>query len=65
MREGGRGGGGGGGGGVSGFWFFRRTLGLIYGFTQRDPSPPPQDGNFEGWGSAGRGLRGGESNGNL
>ena len=25
----------------------RRTLGLIYGFTQRDP--PPHDGNFAGW----------------
>ena len=37
----------------------RRTLGLIYGFTQRDP-PPPHDGPFAGWGSVGRGLRGGE-----
>ena len=28
--------------------------------TERDPPPPPHDGNFEGWGSVGRGLRGGE-----
>ena len=26
--------------------------------TERDP--PPHDGKFEGWGSVGRGLRGGE-----
>ena len=40
----------------------RRTLGLIHGFTQRGPPlpPPPHDGNFAGWGSVGRGLRGGE-----
>ena len=38
----------------------RRTLGLIYGFTQRDPPPPPRHGEFGGWGSVGRGLRGGE-----
>ena len=38
----------------------RRTLGLIYGFTQRHPPPPPHDGLFAGWGSVGRGLRGGE-----
>ena len=69
-------GGGGGRGGAPGFWcsprtdspnaleeakLHRRTLGLIYGFTQRDPPPPPlHDGNFEGWWSVGRGLRGGE-----
>ena len=65
---GGEGEGGGGGGGE--FWcspptdspnpleaakLHRRTLGLIYGFTQRDP-PPPHDGPFAGWGSVGRGL---------
>ena len=38
----------------------RRTLGLIYGFTQREPPPPPHDGPFAGWGSVGRGLRFGE-----
>ena len=38
----------------------RRTLGLVYGFTQRDPPPPPQEGGLGGWGSVGRGLRGGE-----
>ena len=64
------------GGGEEGFWcspptdspnaleeakLHRPTLGLIYGFTQRDPPPPPaHDGGLAGWGSVGRGLRGGE-----
>ena len=37
----------------------RRTLGLVYRFTQRDPLPPHDD-PFVGWGSVGRGFRGGE-----
>ena len=48
IRENGGRGAGGGGGGL--------TLGLIYGFRQRDPPPPLRDGNFVGWGSLGRGL---------
>ena len=37
----------------------RRTLGLVHGFTQRDPAPPKK-GGLGGWESVGRGLRGGE-----
>ena len=28
--------------------------------TEAPPPPPPHDGGLEGWGSVGRGLRGGE-----
>ena len=35
----------------------RRTLGLIYGFTQRDPPPPPHNGPFCGVGVSGEGIK--------
>ena len=72
--RGGEGGGEGGGGG-GGFWcspptdspnlleeakLHRPTLGLIYGSHRGTPPPPPHDGGLAGWGSVGRGLRGGE-----
>ena len=34
----------------------RRTLRLIYGFTQRDPPPPAHDGGFAG-GASGEGIK--------
>ena len=72
-REGGRGGEGGGGKGGE-FWcspptdspnpleaakLHRRTLGLICGFTQRDPPPPPTMALLR-VGVSGEGIRGGE-----
>ena len=66
---GGAGGGGGGGGGGEGervFWcspptdsFTAGPWGSFMGSHGGTP-PPPHDGNFAGWGSVGRGLRGGE-----
>ena len=35
----------------------RRTLGLIYGFTQRDPPPPPPRWPFCGVGVSGEGIK--------
>ena len=76
VGEGGGGGGGGGGRGRIGCSpptdspnaleeakLHRRTLGLIYGFTQSDPFPRRHGdelGKWRGGGSVGRGLRGGE-----
>ena len=35
----------------------RRTLGLIYGFTQRDPPPPPAHNGFFAGGGSGEGIK--------